>query len=150
MSWGSTYACLLNSVFTYMYLSSYQLSFMQIDFGLLAACFHVRRERKGASYCIVQLYEPMDTFGIPVINEFDCPLLSLTNLFRCVLSYTISQSVSVIHECTPSCTFQRLNTATQVEREVVVSQNLSFQHDFCNNNLYSFDIYCMHSSESFC
>ena len=38
----------------------------QIDTGVLAACFRVDRENKRSSYCLVQLYEPMDSYGILV------------------------------------------------------------------------------------
>ena len=120
----------------------------QIDTGVLAACFRVDGENTRSSYCLVQLYEPMDSFGIQVTNEFDCPLLSLTTLFRCISSYSIMQSVSIHHECTPSCVFRHINTSTQIERETVVSQKLVFVHDY-SNNLYSFNIYCMHSSNLF-
>jgi len=116
---------------------------------VLTALFSVHGERDQTSYCIVQMYEPMDNFGIPILNEFDCPLFSLTNLFRCVVSNSILQSVSIIHECTSSCMLKRVNTASQVEREVVVEQKLQFEHDYCNNNLYSCNMYCLHSSHLF-
>ena len=121
----------------------------QIDTGVLAACFRVDGENKRSSYCLVQLYEPMDSYGILVTNEFDCPLLSLTTLFRCIPSHSIMQTVSIIHECTPSCVFKHTNTSTQVERETVVSQKLLFVHDY-SNNMFSFNVYCMHSSNLFC
>ena len=74
---------------------------MQVYFGVLAACFNVQGE--GISYCVIQLFESVDTFGTQVINEYDCPLLSLTCLFRCVSPHSIIQSVSIVHECTPTC-----------------------------------------------
>ena len=106
---------------------------LQVDFGVLAACFHA--EEGNTSYCIIQQYELMDTFGVQLYNEFECPLLSLTNFFHCVSSNSISQSVSVTHQCTSSC--------TQIERQTVTAQKFTFVHDFCNN-LYSFNVYCMH------
>ena len=50
-----------------------------------------------SSYCRVQLYEAMDSYGILVTNEFDCPLLSLTTLFRCIPSHSVMQTVSIVH-----------------------------------------------------
>ena len=44
---------------------------MQVSFGVLAACFNVQGE--GISYCVIQLFESVDTFGTQVINEYDCP-----------------------------------------------------------------------------
>ena len=69
------------------------------------------------SYCRVQLYEAMDSYGILVTNEFDCPLLSLTTLFRCIPSHSVMQTVSIV---------------TQVQRETVVSQKLLFVHNYSN------------------
>ena len=86
----------------------------------------------------------MDSYGILVTNEFDCPLLSLTILFRCIPSHSVMQTVSIVHEYTPSCVFKHNNTTTQVERETVVSQKLLFVHDY-SNNIFSFNVYCMHS-----
>ena len=120
--------------------------FAQVDLGVLTGCFHI--QDKGTSYCIVQLYEPMDVSGAPLCNEFDCPLFSLTNLFRCVPSTSIFQSVSIIHQCTSTCMCKLLSDTTQIERQTVTKQMLTFVHDFCNH-LYCFNIYCMHSSSKF-
>ena len=92
------------------------------------------------------LFESVDTFGTQVINEYDCPLLSLICLFRCVLPHSIIQSVSIVHECTPTCMVKHVTTTSQVERLSVRSQKRMFVHDF-GNTLYSFNIYCMHSSD---
>ena len=40
---------------------------MQGDFGLFVASFSVR---EGGSYYVVQLFEPMDSFGIPITNDY--------------------------------------------------------------------------------
>lgn len=113
---------------------------MQMDIGLLAACFTA----PGESFCVVQQAEQMDSFGIPVCNEYDCPLLTLSNLFRCVPSICISHSLSVMHECSVSCVFRHVNTTATVERREVRTRKLCFVHDFLNN-LYSLNVYCMHS-----
>ena len=115
--------------------------FMQGDFGLFVASFSVR---EGGSYCIVQLFERMDSFGIPITNDYDCPLLSLTNLFHCIPAHYVFQSISVIHECTSTCNLQCVYTSSTVERLSIPSQKHMFVHDF-SNNLYSFNVYCMHS-----
>ena len=87
----------------------YMYNPMQVDLGVLAACFNVPGETSvlPSSYCVIQLYEPMDSIGIPVQNEFDCPLY---DLFRSVPSHCICHAVSVLHECTPSCVFKRVNS----------------------------------------
>ena len=77
------------------YYALYKLIFfMQIDHGVLAACFNLQQGE--GSYCIIQLFEPMDTYGISVSNEYDCPLLSLSLdfFFVClpIVSYNLCPS----------------------------------------------------------
>ena len=64
---------------------------MQIDHGVLAACFNLQRGE--GSCCIIQLFEPMDTFGISVSNEYDCPLLSLSLVFFVVCLPNVSYNL---------------------------------------------------------
>ena len=113
---------------------------MQVDMGILAACFV---ERSGFKYCIVQLYEPLDSFGAQVLNENDCPLFSLTNTFCCISSSSILSSVSFFHECSSSCTFSRIPSDSQIERETVTTHKLLYIHDY-QCSLYSLNVYCMH------
>lgn len=116
---------------------------IQIDIGILAACFTVVEDMRQKTFCIVQVFEYMDTFGIQVYNEYDCPILSLSNLFCCVPSTSINHSVSVVHECSSSCVFRRISTTTTVEREKVQACKLCFVHDF-SNSMYALNVYCMH------
>ena len=69
----------------------------------------------------------MDTFGTTLIhvNEFDCPLFYLTNLFRCIVSHSVSQSISIVHECNSSCTYKTIHAAMQVERQMIQSESLT-------------------------
>ena len=46
------------------------------------------------SYCVVNTF---DVGGHQLINEFDCPLLELTETFEVVPSVDVLKSVSVIH-----------------------------------------------------
>ena len=105
--------------------------------GILAACFNATGEIRDKSFCVVQLLEHMDCSGVQVCNEYGCPLLSL---FQFVPSDCISHSVSVVHECSSTCVFRRINTTTIVERKHVKS---CFVHDL-SNNLYALNVYCMH------
>ena len=115
---------------------------MQVDIGLLAACFKVPGQGYASCYCTIQLYEEMNSFGSGFFNEYDCPLYTLTDTFRCVSSDSICQTVSVLHECTSSCLFE-----TQVERETVTSNTLVFEHDY-SNTIYSKNVYCMHQCKN--
>lgn len=115
--------------------------FAQVDMGILVACFTKRDS--GSKHCILQLYEPMNSHGIHVLNEYDCPLYFLTSTFLCVQSSCIISSVSFFHECSPSCTFTRTDSYCQIERETVSTHKLVYRHDY-NNSLYFLNIYCMH------
>ena len=63
---------------------------MQIDHVVLAACFNLQRGE--GSYCIIQLFEPMDTIGISVSNEYDC-LYSLSLVFFVVCLPIVSYNL---------------------------------------------------------
>ena len=46
------------------------------------------------SYCLVQLYEPMDTFGIQVTNECDCPFFSFPTTLH-TLTHLLQRGVQM-------------------------------------------------------
>ena len=85
----------------------------------------------------------MNYHGVQVCNDYDCPLLSLTTVFHCVPSRCISHFVSVVHECSSTCTFKTIESTIIVEREHISSQKLIFVHDI-SNSLYAVNVYCMH------
>ena len=74
----------------------------------------------------------MDLLGEQIMNEFDCPLLSITNVPDCIPSYTVSQAVSVVHEFTNSCTFVKTSVSRDIEHELVESSDIIFKPDLCN------------------
>ena len=125
-----------NSVF----LLQHFYCMMQVCMGILAACFV---ERSGLKHCIVQVYEPLDSFGAQVHNEYDCPIYTLTNTLCCVSSSSIFSSVSFVHECSSSCTFSRTHSDSQIERETVTTHKPLYLHDY-QCSLYSLNVYCMH------
>lgn len=84
----------------------------------------------------------MDANGEPICNEFDCPLLTMSHLVYCVPSECIKHAISVIHECTDSCTFITRLTSKVVKHESVSASDLSYAHDW-SHNLYCHNIYCM-------
>ena len=116
---------------------------MQTNIGILAACFNARAELSERSFCVIQRLEYMNYHGVQVCNDYDCPLLSLTTVFHCVPSHCVSHSVSVVHECSSTCTFRTIESTIIVEREYVSSQKLVFVHDI-SNSLYALNVYCMH------
>ena len=53
------------------------------------------------------------------------------------------KSVSILHECTPTCTFSRKTHFTSIiERENIELNALTFNHD-SKNVYYSLNIYCI-------
>ena len=114
---------------------------MTDDIGLLVGCF-----RDGdASYCLVRPLQQMDLHGTAITNEYECPILTLTDLVYCIPSNSIYHSVSVIHECSHTCTFNNTSLASRrMEHENVhlSRSQLLYNHDL-SNKLYCYNIYCM-------
>ena len=75
---------------------------------------------------MVRPLEKMDLLGEQMMNEFDCPLLSMTNVLYYIPSNTVSQAVSVVHECTNSCTFVKTSVSRNVEHEAVELSDIIF------------------------
>ncbi len=84
----------------------------------------------------------MDANGEPIQNELDCPLLTFSNLIYCIPSNCVKRSVSVVHECSNTCTYITALTSKVVEREGVDVSETVFNHDW-SINLYCLNIYCM-------
>lgn len=108
--------------------------------GLLLACFH--DVKSNHSYSIVQVLQSIDCFGEYIHDEFDCPLLSLTDLLYCIPSKSITHSVSVVHNCTSSCTFLSSSSTKTVEHELIATTQLVYHHDPANK-MFCFNVYCM-------
>ena len=85
--------------------------------GLFLASFKIR----GLSLLVVRLLQFMDNSGN---NEFDCSLLSTTNLVYCVSAHAVHHPVSVLLECGTSCEFVSTTITRTVERECVTTSGL--------------------------
>lgn len=62
--------------------------------------------------------------GQPILNEYDCPILSITNL---LYSHRVSHAVSVIHECTTHmyvCIINKRIEHVQLSFPSLVKQNV--------------------------
>lgn len=106
---------------------------------LLASVKHTKNH---TSYCVLQKFEKVCAGGILVVNEMDCPLLQATYRFEVIPSINIMGSISVLHECTSSCTIKQLDT-TMIERErVTIEGRRTLCHDK-TNEYYSINIYCI-------
>eukprot|EP00731_Ephydatia_muelleri_P000341 Em0001g341a len=61
------------------------------EIGLLVACFQVNV----ATFCVVRHMEPVLTpEGAPVLNEFECPLMTRTNILRFIPSEDVNEDIS--------------------------------------------------------
>ena len=76
---------------------------IQIRYGILLLCCKVADGRTACTVC--SLEEILTPLGIPIMNEFDCPLLSLTHTIFTMKPPEILKAVSVVHQCTESCQF---------------------------------------------
>ena len=75
-----------------------------------------------------------------IVNDYDCPLLELTNELHVVESSTVIREVSVVHECTSSCKYIDKSSSINIERESVSCNQLVLEHDY-SNHYYCFNIY---------
>ena len=53
------------------------------------------------STSIIQTFDCMEFNGHPLVNEYDCPLLTL--MVSSVSPSAITMEVSILHACTESC-----------------------------------------------
>ena len=88
----------------------------------------------------------ISTWDDPITDDFECPLLSLTNTVYLVPanSIRIQVAVSIMHQCTNTCKFTETAVNRTIEREQVNVDNRSlvFKHDW-SNDLYCLNIFCM-------
>ena len=93
----------------------------------------------------MRTFEKIVCMGEELKNEFDCPLLEKKERYIAIPTIDVVQSVSILHECTPTCTFSRKTHSTSiVERENIELNTLTFNHD-SKNVYYSLNIYCIPS-----
>ena len=92
----------------------------------------------------------MTALGNPITNDFECPLLTLTDTVLLVPPHRVQTSVSIIHQCADTCTFTGAGIRHRIEREEVHVHccNLLYKHDW-SNNLYCLNIFCMNQWYSF-
>ena len=107
----------------------------------MIGCF----ETEMATLCVVRHMEPMEVpLGGPMLNPYECPLMTRTKIICSVSSNLVDRSVSVVHECDSRCAIQEEASATAtVERSAVSIKKTSFLHNW-NNDLYYYNIFCMH------
>ena len=81
---------------------------------------------QGEPCSLVRTFEKIVCMGEELKNEFDCPLLEKKERYIAIPTIDVVQSVSILHECTPTCTFSRKTHSTSiVERENIELNTLS-------------------------
>ena len=112
-----------------------------MKYGQLLVCV---KTADGRLVCIVRGLEAMvSPLGIPITNEFDCPLLCLSRIIFTTTSSDIVKAVSIVHECTETCQFIDTDCSQQVEREDITMTRLEYKHDFTGNFMFCLNVYCM-------
>ena len=111
---------------------------------MLLAC--IRDINSNTDLCLVRKLQALHSpSGCELLNEFDCPLLELTNEVYAIPSPCVIKSVSVVHMCSDSCVFVETTTQHLLEREVVQDSKLTFRHDF-SNNMFCYNIFCTNNN----
>ncbi len=112
-----------------------------MKYGLLLCC----KTADGRVVCLLQGFETLESpLGEPLLNEYDCPLLSLTRTVIAVPAVHVRKATSIVHECTETCCFVNIVHYRNVEREQVPQSSLVYQNDF-SNCMYCLNVYCMTS-----
>ena len=90
----------------------------------------------------MQKLHRIDSEGVSILNEQDCPLLELATNSQIIPSRAVTESVSIVHECDLLCHFKNHRITVQIEREEVASTRLTYVHNY-NNRFFCLNIYSM-------
>lgn len=114
---------------------------MQVEYGILIAL--VALQRLPQRYCIIQKLEPVSLNDEQIVNDFDCPVLSLLNDFYAISPDCVLTPVSVVHQCTHTCVFLEKLSSSNIEREsIATGHSIVFEHDW-SNSMYCLNVFCM-------
>ncbi|KAL5509673.1 hypothetical protein EMCRGX_G005076 [Ephydatia muelleri] len=96
----------------------------------------------GESFCVLQGCDEFVVNSEPVLNEYECPLLAITKRIFSADCSQIKQAVSIVHECSDSCTFDWGSSSRRIEREASGEKALVNTHDW-TNMLCCLNVYCV-------
>eukprot|EP00731_Ephydatia_muelleri_P016723 Em0009g1147a len=85
----------------------------------------------GESFCVLQGCDEFVVNSEPVLNEYECPLLA-KSIFSADCSQ-IKQAVSIVHECSDSCTFDWGSSSKRIEREASGEKALNHSFDISDH-----------------
>ena len=78
----------------------------------------------------------------PILNEFDCPLLTLTKTICCISCDKIYSAVSIVHMCDDSCELRTTTVTRHIERESVSLDNQLCLVHYLSNKMFCLNVYC--------
>ena len=85
----------------------------------------------------------VSTDGQPLLNEYNCPLLTLSKTVFCTSSTNVLRSVSLVHEYAESCNFKTAVCVQRVERQDTVCNVFLHCHDW-NNPFNCYSVFCVY------
>ena len=69
------------------------------QYALMLSCFI----KDNLEFCLIRQFEEIELNGDAMVNDYHCPLLTLTGNITIISSSIAIQSVSIVHECTSTC-----------------------------------------------
>lgn len=124
----------------YLSMIPFCYDFNQPQYGHLKAC--IQMTEGPGEYCIVQYFHQMESNNQPLLDDKDCPILLLSDIFMCIPSDRILTPVSIVHECDAKCTLQMRRKRVQTERQQCEVNSLVLIHDY-SNDMFVVNIYCI-------
>ena len=83
-----------------------------------------------AAVCVIQGFQHMRLLSEPILNDNDCPHLTLSNSIFITSTENIKRDVSIVHEYTSSCKLMEATTVQTHEREEIQFRTQQFKHDW--------------------
>ena len=113
----------------------------QVKYGVLLVCANAPEQK--IDFCVIRKLESYSAGATdePILNDVECPLLFLSHELFVVSPRSIVRPISIVHQCSDSCSFQEDTVVSHIEYQETTHTSLVFKHDF-TNNLYCFNIFC--------
>lgn len=109
-----------------------------VKYGVLLACYKVEASK---AVCLVrELKQILSDNMEPILNQYDCPLLMLTEHIFDILVSDLISSISAVHMCTDSCIVIEENSSRVFEREKIDANRTIFKHDWTNHMYFETDL----------
>ena len=91
-------------------------------YGILLNTF---KTTAGNAICLIQGFQFVSINDEILLNNFECPMLQLSKTIFTTPGSNVKRAVSIVHECTDSCSMQEVAT---IQRENISCNKLEFNH----------------------